>query len=176
MFLDSRILIMFGANALLLFLCSLVNSSLAAIPTYLILLGPMLIFPSLYLQQRSYFLCTLLTGLWVDAALPSNFGFFTFAFLSLGTLICLMRVRFRVEHNYHPIILAHCANATLILLLTLCAGLEALKVTSFWLQTGLTLLLSHLCLLLVAPWFFNFQRALFEIFQLDSEPEDFPIL
>lgn len=175
MLLDPRILIMFGANALLLYLSCLVNSTLAALPCYLILFGPMLVLPSLYMRHRSYFLCTLLSGLWVDAALPSTFGFFTISFLIAGALICFARIRFRAEHNYHPILLAHASNAFFILLLTLSADFELLKLSNYWIQVVFSLLLSHLALFLIAPWFFNLQRLLLELFHFDSQPEDFPI-
>lgn len=176
MFLDPRILILFGANALLLYLSCLINSALAALPCYLVLMGPMLILPCLYLRHRSYFVCTLLSGLWVDAALPGTFGFYTVSFLVTGALICQCRTRFRAEHNYHPILLAHASNAFIILLLTFSADTELLKISNYWIQIGLSSTLSHLVLLLATPWFFNFQRLLFELFHLDSKPEDFPIL
>ena len=82
MFLDPRAILLFVANALLLYLTMLVNSALVGWSIYLFMLGPMLILPALYLRHRSYFICTLLTGLWVDAALPSDFGLFTVAFSS----------------------------------------------------------------------------------------------
>ncbi len=174
--LDPRILIMFGANALLLHLTLLVNSTLGSWSLYLLLLGPMLVLPALYLRHRSYFACTLLSGLWVDAALPVPFGTFTLGFLLAGALIFLSRVRFRTEHNYHPILLAHGSNLFFIVVLTLVTGSGSFHLSGFWIQVILTSLLSHLTLLIVAPWFFNFQRQLFEIFHLDTEPEDFPIL
>ena len=59
MLLDPRAILMFGANALLLYLTLLVNSALAGWSLYVILLGPMLVFPALYLRHQSYFLCTL---------------------------------------------------------------------------------------------------------------------
>ena len=83
MLIDPRVLILLGANALLLHLCLMVNSSLAPFSLYFVLLGPMPILPALYLNQRSFFLCTVLTGLWVDAALPTTFGLFTCTMLTL---------------------------------------------------------------------------------------------
>ena len=77
MFLDPRSILLFGANALLLYLTMLINSALVGWSIYLLILGPMLVFPALYLGHKSYFTCTLLTGLWVDSALPSGFGLFT---------------------------------------------------------------------------------------------------
>ena len=65
----------------------------------------------------------LISGLWVDAALPAPFGLFTCGFLLMGTLIAMARIRFRAEHNYHPILLAHAANFCCIVLLTISQGL-----------------------------------------------------
>ena len=176
MLLDPRAIILFGANAVLLYLSLLVNSSLASLSLYLVLLGPMLVLPALYLSQRSLLLCALLSGLWVDAALPSSFGLFTAAFLALSTLISLARIRFRAEQNYHPILLAHAVNLCCIALLTGATGTGHLTMPAFWLQVLLTTVLSHIVLLVVAPWFFNFERLLFELCHAETEPDDFPTL
>jgi len=176
MFLDPRAILLFGANALLLFLMLLVNSALAGWSIYLLMLGPMLVFPALYLRHQSYFICTLFTGLWVDAALPSSFGLFTCGFLFAGAFIFQMRIRFRAEHNYHPIMLAHGLNFFCILLVTVAMGIPHFSSAGFWLQVIVTSLCSHLVLLVVAPWFFNFERMLFALCKMDTEPEDFPIL
>jgi len=176
MLLDPRVIILFAANALLLFLCLLVNSSLAPLSLYLVLLGPMLVLPALYLNHRSFFACTLITGLWVDAALPSAFGLFTCGFMAIGTFITATRIRFRAEHNYHPILLAHAANFGCILLLTLSEGLAHINSPAFWAHVLATTLLSHAALLIIAPWFFNLERLLFTLCHLETEPDDFPML
>lgn len=174
MFLDPRIIIMFGANVLLLYLNMLVNSALSDWSLYLLLIGPMMVLPAIFLRHRSYFPCTLLTGLWVDATLPTPFGLITIALLTTGAFIFLFRHRFRAEHNYHPILIAHTANFFCIAVITL-ANYAHFNVAAFWIHTILTSLLSHLTLVAVAPWFFNLQRALFELCHLETEPEDFPI-
>lgn len=176
MLLDPRAILLFGANALLLYLTLLVNSALASWSVYLLILGPMLVFPALYLRHQSYFICTLCTGLWVDAALPSTFGLFTLGFLFVGAFVFQMRIRFRAEHNYHPIVLAHGLNFFCILLVSVAMGFSHSSSPGFWLQVVVTTLCSHLVLLAVAPWFFNFERMLFELCNLDTEPEDFPVL
>ena len=176
MLLDPRAILMFGANVLLLYLTLLVNSALAGWSLYLVLLGPMLVFPALYLRHQSYFICTLCTGLWVDAALPAPFGLLTVGFLSVGAFIFQMRIRFRTEHNYHPIVLAHGLNFFCILLVTVVMGFSHFASVGFWLQVIVTSVLSHLVLLAVATWFFNFERMLFVLCRMDPEPEDFPIL
>ena len=174
MFLDPRSILLFGANALLLYLTMLINSALVGWSIYLLMLGPMLVFPALNLRHKSYFICTLLTGLWVDATLPAGYGLFTLGFLSAGAFIFQMRLRFRAEHNYHPIFLAHGLNIFCILLVTLGMGTSYINSLGFWLQVLVTGLASHLALLVVAPWFFNFERMLFVLCRLDSEPEDLP--
>ena len=85
-----------------------------------------------------------------------------------------MRIRFRAEHNYHPIFLAHGVNIFCILLVTLGMGTAYINSLGFWMQVFVTTLASHLALLIVAPWFFNFERMLFVLCRLDSEPEDLP--
>ena len=176
MLLDPRAILLFGANALLLYMTLLVNSALAGWSIYLLMLGPMLVFPALYLRHKSYFICTLFTGLWVDAAMPSTFGLFTIGFLLAGAFVFQMRIRFRVESNYHPIVIAHCLNFFCILLITGTMGASYFSSASFWLQVMVTSLASHLVLMVVAPWFFNFERMLFALCRFDTEPEDFPIL
>ena len=85
-----------------------------------------------------------------------------------------MRIRFRAEHNYHPIFLAHGVNIFCILLVTLGMGTTYINSLGFWMKVFVTTLASHLALLIVAPWFFNFERMLFVLCRLDSEPEDLP--
>ena len=176
MFLDPRALILFGANALLLYLTQLVNSAAAGWPVYLFILGPMIVIPVLYLRHQSYFICTLLNGFGVECSLHVAFGFFTTLFLLAGAILFSVRIRFRAEHNYHPILLAHGINFFLLMALTVATGREHFGVAGFWLQVLTTSLCSHLALLVVAPWFFNLERQLFEIFRLETEPEDLPLL
>lgn len=176
MLFDPRAILLFAANVILLYLMLLVNSALATWSIYLCLLGPMIVFPALYLRHRYYFICTLVTGLWVDAALPSPFGLFTICFLFAGAFIFQMRIRFRAEHNYHPILLAHGLNFFYIVVLAIFLGSDSWSSPAYWLQIIVTSLASHLVLLLVAPWFYNFERMLFALFHMDPEPEDFPIL
>lgn len=176
MLFDARAWIMLGGNLLLFFLTQLVNSALSPWPFSVFLLGPMVILPALFLRHQSYFICTALTGLWVDASLPVPFGFFTTLFLIAGAFIFSLRIRFRAEHNYHPILLAHGVNFFLIAILTLFEGSGSFAVAGYWIQVLTTSLCSHLVLLLVAPWFFNFERQLFEVCRVETEPEDFPLL
>ncbi len=135
----------------------------------------MVVLPALYLRHKSYFICTLCSGLWLDAALPSAFGLFTLSFLFGGALIFNVRVRFRADKNFHPVLLAHVLNALFIILLVLSEGRGQLGADVFWLQVLTTLLLSHLVLLFVAPWFFDLQRVLFELCHLDNEPDNYPM-
>jgi rod shape-determining protein MreD len=172
---DSRSFVFLAANGLLFYLAQLVNTHLAGPGLYLFLLGPMMVMPALYLRLRSAFICILFTGLWVDAAYPVPFGLFTCAFLCAGTLADLLRHRLRPEQSYHPYILAQLFNAGSVLLLTVTKGAGNYFVVELWTQTILTVLGSSICLLFVAPWFFQFQRMLIELLNLDPEPEDLPI-
>ncbi len=172
---DPRSLVLFGTNALLFYLTLLVNHALAAWSIHLVLLGPMIVLPALYLRHGSFFLTTLLTGLWVDAALPTVFGLFTLTFLTLGTLVFMLRIRFRPEHNYHPVLIGHAVNLGCLAALAVATVLGGGTLPAFLPQVALTSALSHLALGFVSPWFHNLQRLLFALCQLDTEPEDFPM-
>jgi hypothetical protein len=112
----------------------------------------------------------------VDAAFPIPFGFFTIALLCAGAFLFMIRIRFRTEHNYHPILLAHGVNLYLIAILSIGLGRDYFAAPEFWIQVGMTLVGSHLALLIVAPWFFNLERLLFDLCRLDTEPDDFPVV
>ena len=176
MIFDLRAILLFGSNVILLFLTLLVNSALSSYSIYMLLLGPMLVFPALYLGHRHYFICILCTGLWCDSALPSPYGLFTILFLISGACIFQLRVRFRAEQNYHPILLSHSVNFFFIIIVSITMSSANLLSAGFWLHFFVITITSHLMLLVVAPWFFNFERMLFSLFHLDSEPEDYPTL
>lgn len=176
MYFDSRGILFFLLNILLLHLSMMVSTACSAWSIQLILVGPMLVLPALYMRHSAYFLCTLATGLWLDAAYPSSTGLFTLGLLSIGAVVFSMRMRFRAENNYHPNIIAHSANGTLLLLCILDSPPALYHQVDFWLQSLLIAALSHIALLWIAPWFFNLQRLLLEVLHLDPEPEDLPLL
>ena len=176
MYFDPRSLLFFVANVLLLHLMLMVNSALAIWAIFPVLLGPMIVFPALYMRHSAYFLCTLCTGLWVDVALPLPFGWMTGLFLCSGVLVFALRKRFRAEENHHPILLAHALNVVAVGALAMPRVHDLYTVPDFWIQTALTIILSQLLLTLVAPWFFNLQRLLLELLHLETKPEDLPLL
>ena len=176
MIFDLRAVLLFGSNVLLLFLTLIANSALSGWSIYMLLLGPMLVFPALYLRHQHYFICTLCSGLWCDAALPSPFGLFTILFLIGGALIFQLRIRFRADQNYHPILLSHGINFFCIVIVSISMSAEYLLSVGFWLHFLVITIASHLTLLIVSPWFFNFERMLFTLFRMDDEPEDYPTL
>jgi hypothetical protein len=110
MIFDKRILLLFASNVLLLHLMLLVNSSITFAGFNLFILGPLFIIAPLYLRADQFFITSLLTGFWVDAALPTPFGLVTLLMLSIGSFILLIRLRFRAEKNFHPALLAQIAN------------------------------------------------------------------
>ena len=108
----------------------------------------------------------MLTGFWVDAALPTPFGLVTLLMLTIGSLILLIRLRFRAEKNFHPSLLAHIANlitgATLFYF-SISASLSdffILLSTSFieLVASHLALLLSLLGSLIFSAHFFQFLK------------------
>ena len=173
---DPRSLLLFATNALLLQLTLLVGSAFAPWLPYPVLLGPMAVLAPLYLRLGGFFTCAVLTGLWVDAALPAPFGLFTLLFPCIGTAFYQARIRFHPERNTHPALLAHLANLVCVLALTAASAGPVFGHAAFWVHVLGTLALSHAALLVVAPWFFNLQRCLFVLCRTETEPEELPRL
>ena len=175
MLIDSRCFILFGANIVLLYLTQLVNSSLSAWSLHMIIIGPMIILPALYLRFRDGLLCCLLTGLWIDAALPVPYGLFTGGSITACSILYTLRHRFHAEHNYHPIVLSHVINLAALILVSCTLSYGQLGSYAYWAQVIVTALLSHFCLLFVGPWFFNLERLLFNLMHVDTDPVNLPI-
>lgn len=174
---DKRSIILFFSNAILLQLMLMVNSSNVWIGINLFILGPIFIIAPLYLTANQFFFCTLLTGFWVDAALPTPFGSMTLLLLGIGTLLLMTRRRFRAEKNFHPCLLAQGINLIAALYLFFLSQRHDLNTFFSLLETSFfELVLSQLVLLFIAPWFFNFQRSLFVLFETKKEPESLPFL
>lgn len=165
-------IVLFAANMLLLFLCSLVNSQLAPFSLYLVLLGLMPIIPALYLKYPSFLFCSVLSGLYVDAGLAAKYGLFTFGFPIIGILIRWIRLRFRDGTGYRLVLLSNFANVSCIFLLHLNHNLKYLFQTALWIQLLVIILFSHAILYIVAPWFFRFEWMLFELLKLNLQSED----
>lgn len=162
-----RLLLLCGCNLVLSYLNSLFNHALSGLPIYWLLVGPMLILPAAYLSYKSMLLCLLLTGMWIDASIPSQLsGFFTVNLLILGSLIYRHRKRFHFEHNFHPVILAIVANAYLIVALSIWTLWYSSWNSEFAILALISLVASQLILPLLAMWFFSFQRCLIQHFQL----------
>ena len=167
-------LILFAANMLLFFLCSLVNSQLANFSLYLVLLGLMPVLPALYLKYPAFLFCSFLSGLCVDAGLASDFGLFTYGFPIIGTLIRWIRLRFRTgsEYGYRLILLSNLANIVCIVLLQLSHNLKDLFQPALWMQLLAVTVFSHIVLLIVGPWFFRLAWMLSELLKLEFHFDD----
>ena len=169
---DSRIPVFWAANLLLFFLTMLVNSRLAPYSLYLILLGPMLVLPALYLKFPSFLLLCFITGLSVDALLPQIYWLFTYSFPLVGLFIRLIRSHFRTETTYHFTLLAHIPNLACIVLIFTSQAIYLGQFYDSLIQLGCITLLSHLLLYVVANWFFSFERLLLELLNMEHAYQD----
>lgn len=177
MIFDKRSLILFASNILLLHVMLLVNSTITFWAFNFFILGPIFIIAPLYLRADQFFITSILTGFWVDAALPTHFGLITILLLIIGSIILLVRLRFRAEKNFHPCLLAHVANLiTGATLFYFSASTNLSDFFSLFSTNFIELIASHIALLFVAPWFFNFQRSLFSIFKTKTDPESLPFV
>ena len=169
---DSRILLFWAASLFLFLLTMLVNSRLAGLSLYLILIGPMLIMPALKLQSPALILYCLITGLSIDALLPQNYWLFIFGLPFIGLIIRSIRGYFRTEASYRLVLLAHIANLACILLLSIYQGVHHGQIVASLPQIVAIITLSHTILFIVAPWFFSFERILFHLLNIEFAQDD----
>ncbi len=169
---DARIPIFWAASISLLLLSMLVNSRLAPLSLYLILLGPIIVMPALSLKSPVLIFYGFITGVSIDALLPPPYGLFVYGLPAIGLLIRSIRSRFRTETSYRSVLLAHIANFTCIALLSVSQGIYFGQISASLLQILVITLLSHATLCIVAPWFFSFQRCLLQLLDVEHIQED----
>lgn len=169
---DSRTLIFWAANLLLFFLTMLVNSRLAPFSYYLILLGPMLILPAIYLKTPSLVLCCFITGLSVDALMPQDYWLFVYGLPVIGLVIQALRSAFRTEESYRFILLAQVANFACIVLIIMTQSIHTGHFFDSLPQISVIFVLSHLLLLAITPWFLSFERFLFRLLNMEHAYQD----
>ena len=172
MHIDTRIPVFWAANLLLFLLTMLVNSGLAPFSLYLILLGPMLVLPALYLKSPSLILFSFITGLSIDALLPLPYWLFVYGFPFIGLLIRSIRSHFRTETGYRSVLLAHIANLTSTGLLCVSQCIYFRQFSNSLIQITSIVLLSHVLLHFVTSWFFSFERSLFQLLNIEHVNED----
>ena len=169
---NPRILVFWATGVFLLLLSMLVNSRLTPFSLYLVLLGPILIMPALSFKSPELILYCFITGISIDALLPQPYWLFVYGLPVIGLLIRSMRSRFRTETSYHSVALAHIANFACIALLCTSQGIYFGEISASMLQILAIVLLSHVILSIVAPWFFSFQRCLFQILNIEYAQEN----
>ena len=169
---DARILVFWAANLLLMLLTMLVNSRLTPYSLYLILLGPALILPALYLKSPSLIFLCFITGLSVDALLPKPYWLFVYGFPLIGLLIQSIRSHFRTETSYRFMLLTHIANLACIALISVSQAIYCSQSFDSLILLIPIILLSHLLLHVVAPWFFSFERLLLELLSMEHADQD----
>jgi hypothetical protein len=173
---DRRLLVFILANVLLIFLQAQLNHRLAPLSLSLFVPGLLIVLPPLYLRGLSAQVCVLLTGLWLDVALPGiPFGFSTLLFFALSLFIRHYRKRFHPQQNFHPLMLALLVNGIWLLLLWIINGRGHWWDWHYQLRFLMDFAASLLILLAIGGWFFNLQRATIYLLGWKLEPEELPI-
>lgn len=169
---ESRITVFWATNLLLLLLTMMVNSRLAPYSLYLILLGPILVLPALYLKSPSLVLLCFVTGLSTDALLSQPYWLFTYGFPFIGLFIRSIRSHFRTEASYRFLLLTHIANILCLALIYVSQSIYFGQFSDSLIQVISISFLSHLLLCIVTPWFLNFQRLMLRLFSMEHAYQD----
>jgi rod shape-determining protein MreD len=134
--------------------------------------GLAITFPALRLAPQQGFNTCFLIGLLFDALSPLPFGLFAFLFSVAHLIIVRVRNRFAAEEALIATIVALITNLVLYVVVTSIVLAQTGGATVSGLRLLLDLILSQLCIALIAPWYFALQeRALiFARIGLHDEP------
>lgn len=152
-----RLLILLAANFLLLWLVVTINVTLTAWQFTLYFPALFLVFPGLNLKPAPAILCALITGFCFDAAYPVPFGLHAVLFTLAAGGILQFRRRLHREKSAHRLYLTHALNGLLVVGFSIAIGREFLFYFPYWVRVLSDLAVSHLLLLILAPWFFSLQ-------------------
>ncbi|MDX2110655.1 MAG: hypothetical protein SFY80_10480 [Verrucomicrobiota bacterium] len=156
----SRILLVLMVNAVLVIGFRQVNQLLCAHSLYLFTDALLLIFGAFYLRAGHVVIIALITGLFLDATRPVNFGS-TAAWLMLLSLgIVLWRVRLRRENSAHITGVAMLANLILFVVLAFSRYPAAIAFHTYFMRMLVDLLLSTLVIYCVTSRLVEWQYLL----------------
>lgn len=166
---DPRWLIVTAANLLLWWLVGLANSYLADFAVHLYVGGLFVVYASLRLDRKHGLIAVVLTGLLIDAVEPVPYGT---SLLLLGLVHATLlygRQRFPREGAVFGIVVALLANLFLFIALSFLLVGANPRPAAAWMRIFTDLLVSQLCLLVIAPWFLALQDRAMELVSIHPE-------
>ncbi len=174
---DSRWLIVFGCNLLLLWLVGLANHYLAYFSflwlehcsVSLYLGGLLVTYASLRLDSRHGWICTLLTGLAADSLTALPFGTSLVLFGLVHAILLQGRQRFPREELVFAIVVALLANLFLYVAISFMLVGHNPRPAGAWARLFVDLLASQIAIAVLTCWFMSLQNRIFEF--LGQHPE-----
>lgn len=147
-------------NGILILSMELINGSLAPFLISINLGVLLFAFPALTFSFFSGLLCTSITGLAIDASSLYQPGTHLI-YYSIGfTALYWIKEQFPTLIEAHKLAVLQTTNALLILTLSFHNGSDLRTSFTFWINVTISLAISQLMMLAVAPWFFSLQYSL----------------
>jgi hypothetical protein len=168
---EPRWIIVLAANLLMMVMVAQINHYLAAWSLYLYAGGLLVLFPAFHLTLRHGMKATVLTALFVDAAMPVPYG--TSLFLFCAAHLALNRLRSRFPRQEDAVGLMAALAANLIIFLALSAFLASghPPPAAYWHRLIADLAVSQGFVLLAGGWFLALQRKALLLYGINLEEE-----
>lgn len=166
---DTRWLLVSGANLLLLWLVGLANHYLAPFAVHLYAGGLLVAYAALKLDLRHGFAATACTALAFDATLPVPLGTHLVLLGLVHATLVYGRHRFPRDEAIFATVVALLANLFLFLALSFLLIGAAPRPAEAWMRLFADLLASQLAVALVAPWFVALNARLLVLARLHPE-------
>lgn len=166
---DTRWLLAWIANLLLLWLAGLANHHLAPYAVHLHLSGLLVGYAALRLDARHGLAATALTALAADALTPVPFGTHLLLLGITHAVLLQGRHRFPREEPVFFTVVALFCNLFVFLALSFLLVGAGPRPGEAWIRLFADLVASQLVLAAVAPWFLALNARLFALARLDPE-------
>lgn len=151
-----------ACNYVLLVALGFLNHTLSSTGLSLWAVGVLPFFLCLNLPGVSGFVGVLLSGLLVDASMPTPYGLFSLVFASCHIGVQFFRNRVHRENVGQFLLLSQLVNALCFLLLSFDLIQEFGASRNFWVQAGVNFAVSTVSIVALAPWYLDLQRTILQ--------------
>jgi rod shape-determining protein MreD len=152
-----RALVIIATSLILWAMIAQVNHLLSSSHIYVFVGGLFVAYTALTFPLGSGMICSLVAGMICDAAEPVSFGTFVLLYATAHAVVFNLRNRIPRDDTVASVLVGLFANLGIFFALCFVQMFHAPALAAAWPRILVDLLVSQICLALIAPWFFALQ-------------------
>ena len=154
-------------NVLLIIIIQLSNNALSAYSISLYVYILLIIYPGLKMSLRSGLLCVGLTGLVIDASNQVLYGCMSLCLCVFFVGLYCFRCHFEAFLSNNLVVVVQIFNLLLTLTLGITYAGDYLYNVTYWSSLFISVAISQIILLVTHSWFYELQRSLEKVSNID---------